>query len=234
MDIVRVAGVDGCLAGWLRIERGEDGVLDAKVMRSVRELLEASAGLGVLAIDVPIGLSENGARLCDVEARRLVGARASSVFPAPVRAVLDAESYGDACARSEAACGKRLSRQTYAILPRIRAMDQALQEAAGYRKLVYEVHPEVSFYFWNDLRPMAHPKRTNDGMRDRLHLVERHFGTVFDELRGTLGRHLVSDDDIVDALAALWTAERVRNGGAVTIPNTPPCDTYGLPMRMVA
>ena len=42
--------------------------------------------MGALAIDIPIGIPEAGARPADREARALLGPRRNSVFPAPVRA----------------------------------------------------------------------------------------------------------------------------------------------------
>ena len=42
------------------------------------------------------------------------------------------------------------------------------------------------------------------------------------------------EDDILDAFAALWTAERIKNGTSQTIPAEPPTDSYGLRMEMVA
>ncbi len=66
----------------------------------------------VIAIDIPIGLPETGPRECDVLARRLLGrARASSVFPAPIRAVLGAKDYQQACAIRHKIEGKKMSKQ---------------------------------------------------------------------------------------------------------------------------
>jgi predicted RNase H-like nuclease len=41
-------------------------------------------------------------------------------------------------------------------------------------------------------------------------------------------------DDIVDAFVALWTAERIGCGAAISIPERPPLDSYGLRMEMMA
>ena len=41
-------------------------------------------------------------------------------------------------------------------------------------------------------------------------------------------------DDIVDALVALWTAERIGCGAALSIPVRPPLDAHGLRMEMMA
>jgi predicted RNase H-like nuclease len=42
----------------------------------------------------------------------------------------------------------------------------------------------------------------------------------------------VADDDIYDAFAALWTAERIHAGTAEVIPDVPEIDSFGLEMRM--
>ncbi|MGA3118819.1 MAG: hypothetical protein ABSF90_30905 [Syntrophobacteraceae bacterium] len=43
-----------------------------------------------------------------------------------------------------------------------------------------------------------------------------------------------SDDDILDALASLWTAGRIQSGKAVCVLNKEEQDEFGLPMRMWA
>ncbi len=44
----------------------------------------------------------------------------------------------------------------------------------------------------------------------------------------------VAVDDILDAFIALWTAKRIFNNSANTIPENPPSDRYGLHMEIVA
>lgn len=44
----------------------------------------------------------------------------------------------------------------------------------------------------------------------------------------------MADDDIRDALVALWTAGRIVEGRAVAFPEFPPQDATGLRMEMVA
>ena len=112
-----VAGVDGCSAGWFRACRRLDGRgLDFRVVGSAAELLSVEPVPDVVAIDVPIGLPERGPRACDREARGLLGARRSSVFPAPVRAAIGATTHEEASARSAAASGRRVAAPTFHIL----------------------------------------------------------------------------------------------------------------------
>jgi predicted RNase H-like nuclease len=43
----------------------------------------------------------------------------------------------------------------------------------------------------------------------------------------------VAEDDILDTIAALWTAERITRGACQELPENPPRDATGLPMRIV-
>jgi predicted RNase H-like nuclease len=229
-------GVDGCPAGWLCVALDTDiGEVCGEIQTDSGRLLNCNGRADVVtAIDIPIGLPSAGPRPCDGPVRGLLGARASSVFPAPVRAALSADSYKAACDASAKACGKRLSKQTYAILPKIRDVDSALRGRSAQPSGVYEVHPELSFYFWNGRRPMRHPKTTGFGFLERYRLVEHAFRDAADRIRGTFERKAVSDDDILDAFAALWTAQRIHAGVAQRVPETEERDQCGLLMRMFA
>ena len=142
-----VAGLDGCRAGWVMVTVPSAGTGAPRVevvtdLGLVTDRLERGR-IAAVAIDIPIGLAPDSSRPVDHEARRRLGPRKSSVFPAPVRPVLGATSYEEACEISRAACGRALSRQLFAILPKIREVD-ALQSPALQDRL-FEMHPEVSF-----------------------------------------------------------------------------------------
>src|SRR5512133_3858105 len=97
---MRCLGVDGCKAGWVVIGRARAKArLSIEVVERIEPLFDGP-GRRVVAIDIPIGLTGRGARICDLMVRRELEERGSSVFPAPVRAVLAATSYEDACRRS--------------------------------------------------------------------------------------------------------------------------------------
>jgi predicted RNase H-like nuclease len=95
---VAVLGVDGWRGAWVAA-RLDGGSVTLSVLPDAAAVL-AVRDVEVMGIDMPIGLSEDGARACDVEARRLLGPAHSSVFPAPVRPVLATHSYADACVAS--------------------------------------------------------------------------------------------------------------------------------------
>jgi predicted RNase H-like nuclease len=229
-------GVDGCRGGWLVITA--PAALPCAAAELRWQLLEslqpalATPGLVLTAVDMPVGLAGAGPRRCDQEARRLLGPRRSSVFPAPLRPCLAASTYAEACALSAAASGRRLSQQAYHLLPRIRQLDGLLQADRNLRQRVWEVHPELAFRQWNGGVPMAAAKKTAAGARERGRLVEAWLPGASGAIRASLRRSLVADDDILDALACLWSAARLRSGEALTLGGDP--DPTGLPMRISA
>lgn len=234
MQGTRVAGVDGCPAGWLRVERLTNGTLHADILSTPALFAEAEQ-FHTIAIDIPIGLSGAGDRLVDRRAREILGApRSSSVFSAPPRDVLEANSYSDACERSFNACGKRMSRQAFGILAKIRDVDQQLRSAMHLIGRVHEAHPEVSFSFMAGGQPMRHSKRTREGLTERVALLDAHFGDVFANLRTRFRVSKVHSDDIADAMVLLWSAERIQSATHVTLCKEVARDDCGIPMQMLA
>ena len=217
------------------IREGADGQISWEVMPSVHHLFELSAAPDLLAVDIPIGLPSSGSRECDVQARRLLGrGRASSVFPAPIRRVLTASSHAEASESRFLAEGKRISIQAWAIVPKIREVDEFMRGTHPTRDRVREVHPEVCFYYMAGGRPMSAAKKRKAGREERAALLRVQFGESVDAALGDRRRLGCEADDILDAFAALWTARRIRGGNEVCLPHDPPLDEYGLRMEMVA
>lgn len=170
--------------------------------------------LDALAIDMPIGLLDVHPRTADVEARRLLGKRRSSVFPTPVLAARDATGYHDACDRSRASCGKALSRQAWNLMPKIRQLDR-LVEASDQPRVV-EAHPECAFFRLSG-RPLDEPKSNPEGRRIRTDLLAgsglfepAELGSVLTGGNGD-GR-LAPLADLLDALVLVVTARHVSLG----------------------
>lgn len=215
------------------MDSGEIGTLTvAAVVELFRELRDPN----LVAIDIPIGLTERGARACDVAARQRLGpTRGTSVFPAPIRPVLAASSYAEANAISRQNQNLGISQQAWAIYPKIRELDALLQSRPALCERIVEIHPEVSFCHWNGGVPIVAGKRTPDGAAMRRALLDAHFGAnAFTEARRRHSRADVADDDIADAFAALWTAERIVRGESISYPAAQLRDATGLPMRIVA
>ena len=229
---MHAAGVDGCRQGWLCLE-DHNGALTGHIFKSFAALLAAMPKVEIIAIDIPIGLPEQGKRDCDVAARFHLGRpRASSVFSTPVLGILHEEKYSVANLKHRDIDGRGLSRQAFAILPKIREVNVRLQPNPALQQRVREVHPEVCFAFWNWGVPMPHRKASPEGRDERERLIDAEWPgqrlAILDCLQGSF-----EYDDLNDAFAALWTARRVAQGTARVL-GSQPIDKYGLRMEMWA
>ncbi len=229
-----VAGVDGCKNGWFCVAKDVGtGRIWFGVYDDTKSLLRQQPEPSIIAIDIPIGLTEAGPRQCDIEARKLLGSRASSVFPAPIRPALQGNTRREADLISRQVDGRGVPAQAFAIYSKIRDVDRILSAESQLQERIKEVHPEACFWAWNNKRAMSCKKKSNDGRAERRNLVAKHFGTeVIEEIRSKYLAKCVSHDDIYDAFAALWTAERIFAGKAGVIPDPSPRDAIGLRMEM--
>lgn len=238
-------GVDGCRGGWISVAIDGAGRATFGVDRALREVLGRWPDARLLLVDIPIGLIDGPEpRRCDREARRRLGPRASSVFPAPARATLAAADWDEAQRLNRAASGRGLSRQGWNLVPKIREVDEALRalrrERPTFATRVREAHPELAFMGLNRGIPMAQPKRSAAGREERIRCLERHFAPSEALVRRVLDgttRSVLAPDDVIDALALAVTARlgQAEGGPLVldTLPATPELDPTGLPMEMV-
>lgn len=228
-------GVDGCKGGWFYVCLASGRISHGFAPHIGAILADVTAADSVL-IDIPIGLLEDGpdARLCDLQARRLLGPRASSVFNAPIRGVLDLQNHAQANSFSRELTGKGLSKQTWNICAKIREVDSVLRTDAKAREILREAHPELCFFGLAGGKPMRHNKKTDDGIGERLALLERHLPTAKEFVAAALAcypRSQVARDDIVDALACALTASLREHWHSV--PAGTERDAEGLEMKMV-
>jgi len=229
--LTRIAGLDGCRPGWIAMVKDGSSIVPRIVPRlctSDEDLVALFRECAVVAVDIPIGLAERGPRPCDHHARRFLGRRAGSVFPAPLRPLLALSEYAEANRVARNLQNRGISRQGWAIVPKVDQIDRLLQRHRDLRGRVYEVHPEVSFAVWNGGAPIEASKHTKEGLAARRTLVTAHFG---DEALQSIPRG-AKEDDALDALAALWTAERILEGRARELGDAR-TDQTGLPMRIV-
>jgi predicted RNase H-like nuclease len=219
---VAVLGVDGWRGTWV------GALLDGRTV-TLLALPDVAAVLAVpdvelIAIDMPIGLSDDGPRACDIEARRRLRRAGSSVFPAPLRGVLGCTDYADACAVSRRASGKALSVQAWNLVPAIRALDGALDDVRADH--VREVHPELAFRSI-DNRVEA-PKASARGLAQRIRALQPVM-YVLDALAAAPPG--IPAVDALDACAAAWSARRLADGRGECVGDGT-TDSRGRPMRI--
>jgi predicted RNase H-like nuclease len=231
-----VTGVDGCKFGWIAITVDTNSwVITYALHPDGVTLFNAHNESAVIAIDIPIGLTEQGAGVCDQAARSLLGRpRSSSVFPPPIRAALAARTREEADRITREADGRGVGAQAWNIYNRVRDMDGLLRSSSQLRERIYEAHPEVCFRAMNGGRSMKYSKHRREGLDGRRCLIDQYFGAdSFAQVRLAYPKARVSGDDILDAYAVCWTANRILRRQAASLPEPPPFDAHGLPMRIL-
>jgi len=239
----QVAGVDGCKAGWfvattsvtMEDETDVSCEFDLKgvfIAGTFTEVLSKTLYCKLVCVDIPIGLSDGDKRReCDGAARELLrGRRASSVFPSPIRPCLSAKDYKTACDIGFEHSGKKLSKQSFFLLDKIRQVDDLMTPSLQSR--VREVHPEISFCALNHNKPLQQYKKTVPGQAQRHNLLQR----IFTDIDSILVRAPISGcamDDALDAIVATWTAGQAVIGKAKTLPENPELDSKGLRMEIL-
>lgn len=233
---MKYIGIDGCKSGWFMVGLNKDGSGSFGILDRIYALAEYLPGAETVLIDIPIGLrgKHQDERLCDKQARSvLTPKRGASVFPAPSRCALECEDYTEASIRNRECAGRGLTRQSYAIIPKIREVDQFLRQA-DFRAKVHEMHPEVCFWALNDRKPMKHGKKSPEGYEERLSVLNRYYRGSSRIVELAMQRHTraeVARDDIVDALVGAVTAKCAQSLSG--FPEVPEIDDQGLPMEIV-
>jgi predicted RNase H-like nuclease len=232
--MTRVAGADSTPGGWSVVFH-ESGRLRVHKAAALSEIVDFDTELDIIAVDIPIGLLdayESGGRACDREARKLLRWRRNSVFPAPVRPVLTASTYEDACTRSRTSSpnGTKISKQTYAIVSKIKQVDDLLQKRPKLRNVVREVHPEVCFCELAG-QPMRYPKGKQPGREEREQALHSCFPN-FDAVIKAGREKRLPLTDVLDAAVACWSALRLAVGKGRSLIEPIPQDSTGLPMTI--
>lgn len=209
-----VVGIDGCKRGWIAIALDEDNSTRGHFVERLDGLGAALDGVHAVAIDIPIGLPSTGRRQADDAARDLLGPRRNSVFYAPVRDAITAATHADASAISKRITGYGISRQSFALAPKIL---EAERWAAAMTVPVWEVHPEVSFAVMLG-HPAQHPKLTWSGLHERLEAL-RGAGIIIGDIGAAAA--MAGADDVLDAAVAAWSATRLHRGGGISLPDPP-------------
>lgn len=215
-----LAGVVPCRKGWLVLPSKLVGTTlhpeAPEVVAGFAEILDHVPGYSIIAVDVPIGLTQTWVprgRTCDDKARKLLGwPRLGTVVSPPGRA----ELAGDAPVP-----GGVISRY---LASRIAEVDSEMQP---YRqRAVYAVMSELSFMHLNDNRSLRGSKRSIAGMSERQALLAARLPGV---------APLVAEDipgatrsQLLDAAAVLWSARRIAARAAIRIPEEAEWDDDGL------
>lgn len=237
-------GADGCKEGrWIMAATDGRGAWEIDIHDSLAVLDQALGSARRVLLDVPIGLTNEGTRACDVLARgKLAPKRSSSVYPAPQRWMLQFDLKTKAGADAEKRRrhsgdpGRvtKVCRQTLALAPRVLEADQFLRADGSRPRRFRECHPEICFWGLSG-RAMAVSKKKQAGIDERLRVLGAFVpdaASLLDRAMSRWPRSWVAADDVIDALVAAVCAaapeDEIR-----TLPERPERDECGLAMEMV-
>jgi len=225
----RIAGFDGCKSGWLSVEADSD--LSKAELHFAPNWDSAKRDAKIIAVDMPIGVSQRGVRQCEVEARKLLSPYASRVFKTLPRGALRfAQSEWNAANQWSKAQGfGGLSKQIWNIRPKINEIDRVIRPQDQAR--VYEAHPELAFARLNGGQALD-SKHTPEGLRARKRLLALNGFTNLDNWLQQLRGNGAKADDLFDACVLVLTARNILHRKANHLPKITERDARGLRMSI--
>ena len=205
---MRAIGLDGYSKGWVAVLL--DG--DRQEISFHSDVAQAlSRPFERAGIDIPIGMTDDGERCCDLLARAKLRPHASRVFTGARRWLW--REYSDPDAANQEARRreqKRVSRQLWHLGKKIMEVDAFVRANSSCD--VREVHPELVFLRLNDNTPLPSKKsEAGDSLRRHL-LARRGFRDLDAWLSGSRLGTGAKRDDVLDACAVAIAAgsSRVR------------------------
>jgi len=218
-------GLDGFSRGWVAVTI--DG--DRRTISFHTDVADAlSRPFDRAAIDIPIGMTDDGERGCDRLARERLRPHTSRVFTGARRWLWQEFSDPDQANEEARRRGQtRVSRQLWHLGSKIMEVDGFVRANAA--RDIREVHPELVFLRLNDGVPLVR-KKSEEGDALRCRLLKRsgfhEIDRWLNELRFGTG---AKRDDVLDACAVALAAHQPSG----CVPEGPqPLDAYDLPMQI--
>lgn len=225
-------GVDGCKGGWL-VATIEDGSLEFNLVRDLSPLFENTQAR--VLVDMPMGLPAHERRLCDLEARALLGHRRSTLFPVATRAALYAPTYHECCEVNARLQGCRVSKQLWNLSAKIRHLDTIVRARADLHERVAEGHPELAFLRCSSNSAALPSKGTPEGLHRRVSVIDQLLSTNVRDLIDPFLSHHARNATVVDCLdAAVLALFLFKGQGGVAFLGDGAQDEFGIPMRIAS
>ncbi|AUX09390.1 hypothetical protein AArcSl_1762 [Halalkaliarchaeum desulfuricum] len=197
-----------------------------------------------ILVDVPIGLVDDGDphRQCDVLAKQVLQhddggeppRESSRPGVTPVREATRKRRYSTAAKVHERKTGERLPEAAFERAPSIAAVDELVGEIPEARATILESRPDVCFRAIGD-GPLRYDRRTAGGYAERMRRLaafDRDGAPTVQAAAEATAGHDVRIEDVLDAVVLGYTA-RPSRAPLRSLPEEPPTDERGLPMRIV-
>jgi predicted RNase H-like nuclease len=222
---LRALGLDGFSRGWVAV--GIDG--DRRTISFHADIANAlRCPFDRAGIDIPIGMTDDGARDCDRLARDRLRPHGSRVFTGARRWLWQQFDDPDSANAEALRRGQtRVSRQLWHIGRKIMEVDAFVRAHRAHD--VREVHPELVFLRLNGDKPLPRKKSEQGDALRRSLLRRAGFRDIerwLTEVRIGTG---AKRDDVLDACAVAVAACNPQG----SVPSgTPPRDACDLPMQI--
>ncbi len=232
--VIMFIGIDGCKPGWCTAVIEKDYALNFFTHKGLSEALQKYADAELILMDMPLGLKESGQqeRKCDKAARKLLNKRfKSSIFRVPVRQAIFEDEYAKASLINHALTGKKLSKQIFYILPKIK-------ELYGYilnhgLNNIREASPELCFKMLAG-HDLEYSKKRQSGFLERVEIIK-----AFDkdiecktEKFKAFNRGLEKDDILDSAILAVSAKLGFQRDSIISIPDLAEYDRHGIKMQI--
>lgn len=222
---MRALGLDGFSKGWVAVTL-DGGRREIAFLADIAEVLRSR--FDRLAIDIPIGMNDDGHRACDLLAREKLRPHTSRVFTGARRWLWDEFKDPDKANEEALRRGQtRVSCQLWHLGPKIMQVDAFVRGNPGLD--IREVHPELVFQRLNDGKPLPRKKCEAGASLRRKLLLQEGFEEIDQWLKSARIGTGAKADDVLDACAVAVAARNPRG----TVPEgTPPGDAHGLAMQI--
>ena len=233
-------GIDGCRDGWICAVL-DYGQLRIERYRTVLDIMRQFPTADAYLIDMAIGLPESIKEMenrPDRAARKELGKHGPAVFPIPCRQAVmvdpkDPKAVVKMRELNKTILGQSLSSQSINIIPKIRELDEFLDEHREYTNVLCEAHPEVCFKRLKG-QALKMKKKETEGLEERRNILLKYLkNEMLDGIRDRAKFLGCMPDDIMDALCLAVSAAFKAHGMCETIPKKPEKDPRGLIMQII-
>lgn len=184
-------GIDGCKGGWILAET--DGVqFTCTFLDSLSRLNPPD--FETLLIDIPLSFAKNDLRVSEVEAKKRLGKRRSTLFLTPVKEAVFEKNYQKGLEINRKIAGRGFSKQAFFLFPKIQEALFLKEKSFGN---FFESHPELCFLGLSG-EVAKYSKKTKEGRAERLELIKKLSLEAFSAIHKT--KHKVFEEDLIDAV----------------------------------
>lgn len=225
-------GIDGCKEGWV-VAYLDGSKLCVERYKDIHEIFKVHAHAEEILIDMVVGLPESiGDIRPDSFARRILVGKSMAILAVPCRQAVYEEDEEEMIRLNKSILDKGLGRQTIAIMPKMREVDEFLVSKPSYIHRIKESHPEVCFSRLKGVTVMSN-KSKQDGQEERVEILKEFIDDLsLDVLKALAIKNRCAASEIIDAACLAITANLSTLGETEVIPKIPMQDKHGILMRM--